>query len=129
MFERFTRNAIQAIVLAQDECRGSGQVLVGVEQLLAGLLALGEGLAFEVLSGRNITLAAVRSLHNGSVSGDNAAIGGEVPLAAPAEHAARLTQPEVVIVGADDDRLVGQRAGPVDHPDHVPALDVRAVDG
>ena len=86
MFERFTRNAIQAIVLAQDECRRSGQALVGIEQLLVGLLALGEGLAFEVLSGRNITLAAVRSLHNGSVSGENAAIGGEVPLAAPAEQ-------------------------------------------
>ncbi|MBI5176255.1 MAG: hypothetical protein HY986_25445 [Candidatus Melainabacteria bacterium] len=86
MFERFTRNAIQSIVLAQDECRVRGLALVGVEQLLLGLLALGEGLAFEVLSSRNITLSAVRSLLNGSVSGDTAAIGGEVPLAAPAEQ-------------------------------------------
>ncbi|MDX1990337.1 MAG: Clp protease N-terminal domain-containing protein [Candidatus Obscuribacter sp.] len=86
MFERFTRNAIQSIVLAQDECRVRGLALVGVEQLLLGLLALGEGLAFEVLSSRNITLSAVRSLLNGSVSGDTAAIGGEVPLAVPAEQ-------------------------------------------
>lgn len=84
MFERFTRNAIQAIVLAQDECRRSGQALVGVEELLIGLLALGEGLACEVLNSRNITLAAVRSPHSHQFTGG--ASTAEVPFAAQAEQ-------------------------------------------
>ncbi len=89
MFERFTRNAIQAIVLAQDEGRGSGQTLVGVEELLIGLLALGEGLACEVLNSRNITLAALRTRHSRQVNAEDCASTAEVPLAAQAEEVLR----------------------------------------
>lgn len=49
MFERFTGDARQAVVLAQDEARALCHHYIGTEHLLLGLLSEGDGPAARVL--------------------------------------------------------------------------------
>ncbi|HEX3424517.1 MAG TPA: Clp protease N-terminal domain-containing protein [Acidimicrobiales bacterium] len=50
MFERFADGARRATALAATEARQLGHDFIGTEHLLLGLLALGEGAAFDALS-------------------------------------------------------------------------------
>jgi ATP-dependent Clp protease ATP-binding subunit ClpA len=60
MFERFTDQARRVVVLAQDEARLLGHGYIGTEHILLGLLAEGEGLAFQALASLDISLDAAR---------------------------------------------------------------------
>jgi Clp amino terminal domain, pathogenicity island component len=60
MFERFTEEARRATALASQEARQMGHDLIGTEHLLLGLLALGEGTAFIVLTDLEVTLEDAR---------------------------------------------------------------------
>jgi ATP-dependent Clp protease ATP-binding subunit ClpC len=60
MFERFTEQARQVVVLAQDEARGLGHNYIGTEHLLLGLLREEEGIAARVLVSRKLSLEEVR---------------------------------------------------------------------
>lgn len=60
MFERFTDRARTAVVLAQEEARLRRHNYIGTEHLVVGLLAVGEGIAWEVLTTSGITVEAVR---------------------------------------------------------------------
>ena len=60
MFERFTDQCHQAVVLAQDEARRLNHDHVGTEHLLAGLLREERGAAAQVLGASGVTLDAVR---------------------------------------------------------------------
>jgi ATP-dependent Clp protease ATP-binding subunit ClpA len=55
MFERFTERAHRAVVAAQDEAVRLHHNHIGKEHLLLGLLAVGEGVAWEVLEGLGVT--------------------------------------------------------------------------
>src|SRR5580658_9974366 len=55
MFERFAEEARRATALASQEARQMGHDLIGTEHLLLGLLALGEGTAFTVLTDLEVT--------------------------------------------------------------------------
>jgi hypothetical protein len=59
-FERFTDRARRSIVNAQQEARLLNHNYIGTEHLLLGLLAIREGLAFEVLDRLGIEIDAVR---------------------------------------------------------------------
>jgi ATP-dependent Clp protease ATP-binding subunit ClpC len=60
MFERFTDQSHQAVVLAQEEARRLNHDHVGTEHLLAGLLREERGAAAQVLESSGVTLDAVR---------------------------------------------------------------------
>ena len=66
MFEKFTDKARKVISLAQDEARALGQMYVGTEHLLLGLIKEKEGVAAQALAKLDVTydetLATVRGL-------------------------------------------------------------------
>ncbi len=59
-FTRFTDLARGSIVKAQEEARLLDHNYIGTEHLLLGLIAVGEGLASEVLSGFDVSLETIR---------------------------------------------------------------------
>lgn len=60
MFERFAEEARRATALASQEARQLGHDLIGTEHMLVGLLALGDGIAFSVLTDFEVTLEDAR---------------------------------------------------------------------
>jgi ATP-dependent Clp protease ATP-binding subunit ClpA len=60
MFERFTEQAIQAIMLAQEESRRLGHNFMGTEQLLLGTIAEDTGIGAKVLHSMGVTLETAR---------------------------------------------------------------------
>jgi ATP-dependent Clp protease ATP-binding subunit ClpA len=60
VFERFTQQARQVIVLAQEEARGLRHTYIGTEHVLLGLGREQEGLAAQVLEALGITESRVR---------------------------------------------------------------------
>ncbi len=60
MFERFSKDVRQAVVLAQEEARLFDHRYIGTEHLLAGLLRVEEGVAARVLADLGIEIAMVR---------------------------------------------------------------------
>ena len=61
MFERFTEQAIKAIMLAQEEARRLGHNFVGTEQILLGLVGEGTGIAAKVLLEMGLNLKEARN--------------------------------------------------------------------
>ena len=66
MFEKFTDKARKVMSLAQDEARELGQMYVGTEHLLLGLIKEGEGIASQALAKFDInydeTLATIKQV-------------------------------------------------------------------
>jgi ATP-dependent Clp protease ATP-binding subunit ClpA len=60
VFERFTKQARQVVVLAQEEARGLRHDHIGTEHILLGLLREEEGLAGRVLESLDVTHERVR---------------------------------------------------------------------
>ena len=60
MFEKFTEEAIKAIMLAQEESRRLGHNFVGTEQILIGLIGERKGTAGKVLKSIGLTLKDTR---------------------------------------------------------------------
>jgi len=60
MFERFTGEARQVVVLAQDEARRLCHHYIGTEHLLLGLLAEGRGPAAQLLNERGLRAGDLR---------------------------------------------------------------------
>jgi ATP-dependent Clp protease ATP-binding subunit ClpC len=61
VFERFTEQARQVVVLAQDEARQLKHNYIGTEHILLGLLREEEGLAARVLESLDITMEEMRA--------------------------------------------------------------------
>jgi hypothetical protein len=59
VFERFTTGARQAVTEAQGEARRLGHHYIGTEHILLGLLAVGDGIAADVLRDAGIDAATV----------------------------------------------------------------------
>ena len=59
-FRRFTQQAAQSILLAQEESRRFQHQYVGTEQILVGLLAQETGIASQVLRSMGVELEPVR---------------------------------------------------------------------
>ena len=60
MFERFTNNARQVVVVAQEEARRLKHNYIGTEHLLLGLLHEGKGTGAKTLASADITLEGAR---------------------------------------------------------------------
>ena len=80
MFEKFTDKARKVMSLAQEEARALGQMYVGTEHLLLGLIKEGDGIAAQALANLDITyeetLATVRDLTKGE---SEPVPGGHIP--------------------------------------------------
>ena len=61
MSNRFTERAQRVILIAQEEAKRLNHDYVGTEHLLLGLIALGEGVAAQVLANLGVDLRRVRS--------------------------------------------------------------------
>jgi ATP-dependent Clp protease ATP-binding subunit ClpA len=61
MFERFTQDARDIVVGAKAEAERAGVRYIGTEHLLASMIAIGEGRAYEALSVAGVTLNDVRA--------------------------------------------------------------------
>ncbi|MEY8437126.1 ATP-dependent Clp protease ATP-binding subunit [Atopobiaceae bacterium 24-176] len=66
MFDKFTEKARKVMSLAQDEARELGQMYVGTEHLLLGLIKQGDGIAAQAMAELDVTyeeaLAIVREI-------------------------------------------------------------------
>jgi ATP-dependent Clp protease ATP-binding subunit ClpA len=77
MFERFTHDARQVVVQAQEQARETRGSHIGPEHLLMGLLAVQSGVGYEELSSAGVTLQFVRA-ESARISGQSTGgLGGE----------------------------------------------------
>src|SRR3712207_512919 len=90
MFERFTNRVRMSLALAQGEARGLGHNWLGTEHELLGLLALGDGVAYHVLTDAGISYTDVRRRVTAAVGG-----GGEPDIDASALAAIGIDLDEV----------------------------------
>ncbi|HAH31241.1 MAG TPA: NDP-hexose 4-ketoreductase [Elusimicrobia bacterium] len=80
MGTRFTERAQRVILIAQEEAKRLNHDYVGTEHILLGLIALGEGVASQVLQGLGVDLRKVRAEIEKIVGqGDNMMLLGEIP--------------------------------------------------
>lgn len=80
MSTRFTERAQRVILIAQEEAKRLNHDYVGTEHILLGLIALGEGVAAQVLANLGIDLRRVRAEIEKIVgTGDNMMLLGEIP--------------------------------------------------
>jgi len=80
MSNLFTERAQRVILIAQEEAKRLNHDYVGTEHILLGLIALGEGVAAQVLANLGVDLRRVRSEIEKIVgTGDNVMLLGEIP--------------------------------------------------
>ncbi len=95
MSNRFTERAQRVILIAQEEAKRLNHDYVGTEHILLGLIALGEGVAAQVLSNLGIDLRRVRSEIEKIVgTGDNVMLLGEIPFTPRAKKVLELAVEE-----------------------------------
>jgi ATP-dependent Clp protease ATP-binding subunit ClpC len=98
MFERFTDQARQVIVLAQEEARLLEQDFVGTEHLLLGLLREGDGVAARALELLGVSLEAARAKVEQSVT-ERAAVNDPQPFTPRAKKTLELCLREALQLG------------------------------
>ncbi|NIK59944.1 Clp protease N-terminal domain-containing protein [Kribbella shirazensis] len=102
MYERFSEQARQVIVLAQEEARGLDHVYIGTEHLLLGVITLGTGVAARVLTDLGITAPAVRDLIVEIIGrGQSGAAAGSIPFTPRAKSTFEFAWSEAKERGAD----------------------------
>jgi 5'-phosphate synthase pdxT subunit len=99
MFERFTGQARQVVVLAQEEARMLGHGYIGTEHILLGLLAEGEGPAAQALTALGISLDAAREQVAEIVGEGAGAPSGHIPFTGRAKKVLELSLREAQRLG------------------------------
>ncbi len=99
MFERFTGQARQVVVLAQEEARMLGHGYIGTEHILLGLLAEGEGPAARALTALGISLDAAREQVAEIVGEGAGAPSGHIPFTGRAKKVLELSLREAQRLG------------------------------
>ncbi len=100
-FNRFTPRAQRAIQLAGMEAERFNHAYVGTEHLLLGLLALGEGMAYDVLSALDVSQESLRLAIESLVNLDSGAlkIQGERPFTPRSKKVLQLSIAEAEAMG------------------------------
>jgi ATP-dependent Clp protease ATP-binding subunit ClpA len=96
VFKRFTDEARQVVVKAQDEARTLGHGHIGAEHLLLGVLAHEEGIGARILAEVGVTAAEVRSRIAPSAE---SAPSGQIPFTPEAKRVLELSLREALTVG------------------------------
>src|SRR5262245_35934868 len=100
MSNRFTERAQRVILIAQEEAKRLNHDYVGTEHLLLGLIALGEGVAAQVLANLGVDLRRVRNEIEKIVgTGDNVMLLGEIPFTPRAKKVLELAVEEAQNMG------------------------------
>ncbi|OGS22635.1 MAG: hypothetical protein A2252_03385 [Elusimicrobia bacterium RIFOXYA2_FULL_39_19] len=97
---RFTERAQKVILIAQEEAKRLNHDYVGTEHILLGLVALGEGVAAQVLSNLGVDLRKLRNEVEKVVgTGDNIMLLGEIPFSPRAKKVLELAVDEAGTMG------------------------------
>ncbi|MBI4396195.1 MAG: ATP-dependent Clp protease ATP-binding subunit, partial [Elusimicrobia bacterium] len=100
MSNRFTERAQRVILIAQEEAKRLNHDYVGTEHLLLGLIALGEGVAAQVLANLGVDLRRVRvEIEKIVGTGDNVMLLGEIPFTPRAKKVLELAVEEAQNMG------------------------------
>ncbi len=99
MFERFTEQARQVIVLAQEEARALKHNYIGTEHLLLGLLREEEGVAARVLGSLKVSLEEVRAAAVRIVGSGEETPTGQLPFTPRAKKVLELALREALSLG------------------------------
>ena len=102
MFERFTEQARQVVVLAQEEARSLGHNYIGTEHLLLGLLREEKGLAARALQSLDITAEGVREHVVRIVGSGEEVTSGQIPFTPRAKKVLELSLREALSLGHND---------------------------
>jgi len=104
MFERFSGNARQAVVLAQEECRRFNHRRIGTEHVLLGLLAMPESSAGRALRRLGVTQEVARRDVEEIVGRGDRPPSGHVPFTPRAKKVLELSLREALKL---NDRYIG----------------------
>jgi ATP-dependent Clp protease ATP-binding subunit ClpC len=97
---RFTERAQKIILVAQEEAKRLNHDYVGTEHILLGIVALGEGVAAQVLLNIGVDLRKLRNEVEKMVgSGDNIMLLGEIPFSPRAKKVLELAVEEASNMG------------------------------
>jgi ATP-dependent Clp protease ATP-binding subunit ClpC len=96
MFERFTNNARQTVVAAQEEARLLRHNYIGTEHVLLGLLRDGQGMAYQVLRQFGLNTDGIRTDVVGIVGEGKEAPGGHIPFTPRAKKVLELSLREAL---------------------------------
>src|SRR5438046_7944084 len=99
MFERFTEQARQVVVLAQEEARALKHNYIGTEHLLLGLLREEKGLAAQALESLDITVEEVRAQVVLIVGPGDEVTTGQIPFTPRAKKVLDLSLREALLLG------------------------------
>ena len=101
MFERFTDQARQVVVFAQDEARALKHNYIGTEHLLLGLLREEESVAARVLGSLDITVEEVRAQVARIVGDGHEPPFGQIPFTPRTKKVLELSLLEAQSLGHD----------------------------
>src|SRR5260370_3618863 len=96
LFERFTNQARQVVVLAQEEARRLRHNFIGTEHILLGLLRERDGLAFRVLEGFGMSLDGTRKDVASIVGPGKRELSGHIPFTPRAKKTLELSLREAL---------------------------------
>jgi ATP-dependent Clp protease ATP-binding subunit ClpA len=99
VFERFTEQARQVVVLAQEEARTLKHNYIGTEHVLLGLLREEDSLATRVLESLDITLDAARTQVAQLVGSGEEVTSGQIPFTPRAKKVLELALREALSLG------------------------------
>ena len=99
MFERFTEEARQVVVLAQEEARTLKHNYIGTEHILLGILREEEGLGARVLESLGVTLDRVREQVVQIVGAGDETTAGQIPFTPRAKKVLELSLREALSLG------------------------------
>jgi ATP-dependent Clp protease ATP-binding subunit ClpC len=101
MFERFTEEARQVVVLSQEEARALGHDCIGTEHLLLGLLREQRGLAARLLEPHGVAIDEVRARVAPLRSHHDVAT-GQIPFTRDGKRALELSLRECISLGHNE---------------------------
>jgi ATP-dependent Clp protease ATP-binding subunit ClpA len=99
VFERFTEQARQVVVLAQEEARELGHNYIGTEHLLLGLFREDGGISARVLVSLGVTLEGARAQVVEMVGGGEDVVHGQIPFTPRAKRVLELSLREALSLG------------------------------
>jgi ATP-dependent Clp protease ATP-binding subunit ClpC len=99
VFERFTEEARQVVVLAQDEARLLKHNYIGTEHILLGILREESGLAARVLESFDITLEEVRAQVSRIIGPGDELATGQIPFTPRTNRVLELALREALSLG------------------------------
>ena len=100
MFEKFTDGARKVMVLAQEEARKLGQMYVGTEHLLLGLIREEDGIAAQALRRLDVTYeAAVEQIKQVAEKPDEPVPAGHIPFTPRAKRVLESALREMLSMG------------------------------